>query len=229
MKEYNDFTKSKYIMLNEMLDIKKFTNSYKIMWFYAIYKEILNYNKDVSIKKLLSKMVAISYYPIIYGKLSFGKQDKLKDIVTYLHNNFNLDDFENEDYLCGYIMGSNDKILNQMIDKLAIYVPYRLIRPFYEDFIKEKEAKMSKKMTDFQINKYIQKLNEDKNDIDALYKINNNKKIIELNKSWIEYIIDNKTEILDLINDTLIAYLESKNPYDNEVEFKIYYKIATNK
>lgn len=35
-------------------------------------------------------------------------------------------------------MGSNDEKLNEMVIKLGKYVPYRLIRPFYDDFIKDK-------------------------------------------------------------------------------------------
>ena len=43
-------------------------------------------------------------------------------------------------------MGSNDEKLNEMVIKLGKYVPYRLIRPFYDDFIKDKEYKICKKI-----------------------------------------------------------------------------------
>ena len=39
MKEYDNINTNKKILLNKMLDPSKFTTSYKIMWFYAIYKE----------------------------------------------------------------------------------------------------------------------------------------------------------------------------------------------
>lgn len=42
-------------------------------------------------------------------------------------------------------MGSNDEKLNEMVIKLGKYVPYRLIRPFYDDFIKDKEYKICKR------------------------------------------------------------------------------------
>lgn len=82
-------------ILNEILNINNFTTSYKIMWFDAIYKEIINGRKNAKIKKLAAKMVATSFYPIIYGGLNFGEQDKLKDIVLYLKNNFDIDTSEN--------------------------------------------------------------------------------------------------------------------------------------
>lgn len=229
MKEYNNLVTDKETMLNEMLDPSKFTTSYKIMWFYAIYKEILNGHKKASIKKLSAIMVSAAYYPIEQENLNFGKQDKLSDITFYIKNNFKIDTLENEDYICGYIMGSNDEKLNEMISKLGKYVPYRLIRPFYDDFIKEKEEKMDKKMPDAHINKFVQELNEKKNDIDVLYKINKNDDIIEFSESWIKYIMDNKNIILYLIKRKLISYLETKNPNDNEIEFKLGGKLTTNK
>lgn len=229
MKEYNNLVIDKETMLNEILDPSKFTTSYKIMWFYAIYKEILNGNKKASIKKLSATMVSAAYYPIEQENLNFGKQDKLSDITFYLKNNLKIDTLENEDYICGYIMGSNDEKLNEMISKLGKYVPYRLIRPFYDDFIKEKEEKMDKKMPDAHINKFIQELNEKKNNIDVLYKINKDDDKIEFSESWIKYIMDNKNIILYLIKHKLISYLETKNPNDNEIEFKLGGKLATNK
>ena len=84
-------------ILNEILNINNFTTSYKIMWFDAIYKEIINGRKSAKIKKLAAKMLATSLYPIIYGGLNFGEQDKLKDIVLYLKNNFDIDISENEE------------------------------------------------------------------------------------------------------------------------------------
>ena len=126
-------------------------------------------------------------------------------------------------------MGSNDEKLNEMVIKLGKYVPYRLIRPFYDDFIKYKEDKMGKKMPDAYINKYIQELNEEKDDIDVLYKINKNGDMIEFCESWIKYIMENKNSILYLIKHKLISYLETKNPNDNEIEFKLCRKLAINK
>ena len=229
MKEYDNINTNKKILLNKMLDPSKFTTSYKIMWFYAIYKEMLSGHKKASIKKLSANMVSAAYYPIEHENLDFGKLDKLSDITFYLKNNLKIDTLENEDYICGYIMGSNDEKLNEMVIKLGKYVPYRLIRPFYDDFIKDKEYKICKKMPDAYINKYIQELNEEKDDIDVLYKINKNGDMIEFCESWIKYIMENKNSILYLIKYKLISYLETKNPNDNKIEFKLGRKLATDK
>ena len=95
--------------------------------------------------------------------------------------------------------------------------------------IKDKEYKICKKMPDAYINKYIQELNEEKDDIDVLYKINKNGDMIEFCESWIKYIMENKNSILYLIKHKLISYLETKNPNDNKIEFKLGKKLATDK
>ncbi|MBU5335683.1 hypothetical protein [Intestinibacter bartlettii] len=213
---------NKNIMMKKMLDISNFTTSYKILWFYAVYKEIINKKKNAPIKKLAATMVSISYHPILCHNLNFGKQDKLKDIVLYLHSELGIDKDESEDYICGYIMGSKDEKLNEMITKLVKYVPYRLIRPFYDDFIKEKEEKIGKKISDAQINNYIYELNNSEYDIDSLYKINKESKKIQFSESWMEYIICKKDEVKDLIDKTLISYLQNKNPDTYQIKLKIY-------
>lgn len=86
-----------------------------------------------------------------------------------------------------------------------------------------------KKIPDAYINKYIQELNEEKDDIDVLYKINKNGDMIEFYESWIKYIMENKNSILYLIKYKLISYLETKNPNDNKIEFKLGRKLATDK
>ena len=86
-----------------------------------------------------------------------------------------------------------------------------------------------KKMPDSYINKYIQELNEEKDDIDVLYKINKNGDMIEFCESWIKYIMENKNSILYLIKHKLISYLETKNPNVNKIEFKLGRKLATDK
>ena len=86
-----------------------------------------------------------------------------------------------------------------------------------------------KKMPDSYINKYIQELNEEKDDIDVLYKINKNGDMIEFCESWIKYIMENKNSILYLIKYKLISYLETKNPNDNKIEFKLGRKLAKDK
>lgn len=115
------------------------------------------------------------------------------------------------------------------MEKFFLCMAFLCIFANNDDFIKEKEYKICKKMPDAYINKYIQELNEEKDDIDVLYKINKNGDMIEFCESWIKYIMENKNSILYLIKHKLISYLETKNPNDNKIEFKLGRKLATDK
>ncbi|MDO5011870.1 MAG: hypothetical protein Q4E31_13670, partial [Intestinibacter bartlettii] len=79
-----------------------------------------------------------------------------------------------------------------------------------------------KKFSDAQINNYIYELNNSEYDIDSLYKINKESKKIQFSESWMEYIICKKYEVKDLIDKTLITYLQNKNPNIYDIESKIY-------
>ncbi|GAA6310483.1 hypothetical protein [Intestinibacter bartlettii] len=114
---------------------------------------------------------------------------------------------------CDNINTNKKILLNKMLDPSKFTTSY----------------KICKKMTDAYINKYIQELNEEKDDIDVLYKINKNGDMIEFCESWIKYIMENKNSILYLIKHKLISYLETKNPNDNKIEFKLGRKLATDK
>ena len=136
----------------------------------------------------------------------FANNDIIKIDDKFIKGKFYMKECDN--------INTNKKILlNKMLDPSKFTTSY----------------KICKKMTDAYINKYIQELNEEKDDIDVLYKINKNGDMIEFCESWIKYIMENKNSILYLIKHKLISYLETKNPNDNKIEFKLGRKLATDK
>lgn len=61
---------------------KEVTNSYKFFWFMAILNAVhTTRNPIISVDALLANMIARLWYPVHYFRLSFGKQDRLGDIV----------------------------------------------------------------------------------------------------------------------------------------------------
>ena len=136
----------------------------------------------------------------------FANNDIIKIDDKFIKGKFYMKECDN--------INTNKKILlNKMLDPSKFTTSY----------------KICKKMTDAYINKYIQELNEEKDDIDVLYKINKNGDMIEFCESWIKYIMENKNSILYLIKHKLISYLETKIPNDNKIEFKLGRKLATDK
>lgn len=207
-------------LLERTLDFKNFSTSYKLFWFNGIYKEIIINNKTMSFKKIIARMIAISWYPVVYYKLNLGFQDKLNEIILYVHNILKVSREENEENIAQYIYSSSDKELNKMINSISQYVPYRLIRPFYDEQIKFKEKNINKKLSDSEINMLIEKLSNE--DFTSLYRINRQKKEITINDNWFNYIISNQAIINGWINYKLIYYLQLRNPNVPAIPFKIY-------
>ncbi|KMT22715.1 HNH endonuclease domain-containing protein [Clostridium cylindrosporum] len=207
-------------LLERTLDFKNFSTSYKLFWFNGIYKEIIFGNKTMSFKKIIARMVATAWYPVIYYKLNLGFQDKLNQIILYVHETLKVGREENEEYIAEYIYNSTDRQLNKMINTISLYVPYRLIRPFYEEQIKFKEKITNKKISNLEINNLIQKLSEE--DFTSLYRIDKKKKEITINDSWVNYITSNQAIINGWINFKLVYYLQLRNPNVPAIPFKIY-------
>lgn len=212
--------KGESIYLEQMLDMKNFSTSYKMLWIYGIYKEIIKGKTTIPIKRIISKMVAITWYPVIYYNLSLGVQDRLSNIVYYLHDHLKVDRESKEEYISDFIFNSDDKELNKMVNNISLYVPYRLIRPLYDKELKIKEEILGRKISDSEINNFILELsNIDKN---PFYKIDKKNKVITIGESWFEYITNNQAIIEGWINYKFICYLQLRNPNVPAIPFKIY-------
>lgn len=59
------------------------TNSYKLYWFYAVLQIVKTENKNViSFEEITSEMISSAWYTVNYFKISFGKQDKLRQAIA---------------------------------------------------------------------------------------------------------------------------------------------------
>ncbi|OHW63534.1 hypothetical protein EUAN_03980 [Andreesenia angusta] len=205
--------------LEQMLDMKNLTNSYKILWLYSIYKEVIRDKNEATVKKLISRMVGLAWHPVIYYKLNLGVQDKISDIVLYINDRLKVSREETEEYVYDFVLNSKDKELNKKLNKISLYVPYRLVRPFYDKHIKNRESFIGRKLNDYEINDYITELLNADNK--PFYRIDKKDKKIIFGECWSEYIKDNQAIIQGWLNYKLIYYLQSKNPNTPSIPFKI--------
>lgn len=116
--------------LEKMLD--NFASSYKLFWFRGIYIEIRKGNRTMDYKRVVARMIAAAWYPVVFYKLSLGVTDKLADAVWYLYKELHINREEKEEKIVEFICESQDKKLLKMIHDFTKLVPYRLIRPFYQ-------------------------------------------------------------------------------------------------
>jgi hypothetical protein len=109
--------------------------SYKFIFFIS-YLDILrrrdfSANEPVSFRELTVEMLANSWYPHTYFKLSFGLQDKIASKLDSLNLEISqpILNFRDTDKTL-LRQTINNKILD---DSLMRFVPYRLLRPFFEE------------------------------------------------------------------------------------------------
>ncbi len=197
-------------MFSKVLDDKNVVASYKLYWLLGILDEVSAGNNIIEFKRIISRMITYSWYPLLKYKLSFGYSDNLKKPVNYMAEKYNLPSNHNSEKLLDFIYKSNDKELLKMIKELGLYVPYRLITPFYAEELKGIKDKSK--------NKYIEYLSQ--NTSYAVYKIINGYTIV-INEGWDDYLRDNYKIIKSWIYYKLVMFLQKRNPNVPAIALKL--------
>lgn len=208
----SNLPESNKININHFTNIfKHTTNSYKFYWAFAIVEEIKRGNKHISFKRLVSRMIAKTWYSLIEYRLNLGIQDKLDKIVRYIHSRYDFDKNIKSNELTRNLERINDEELNSKMEFFYKYVPYRLLSPFFKNELRGKD--------DYLKNGIILELSIKSNK--AIYKIDGENNTVEINKNWMEYIQDNIVLIEGWIKFNLIQYLQNRNPNVPAIPFKL--------
>lgn len=196
---------------------EKLSSSYKIFWFFGIFKEILNGNKNITFRRLVCRMIIGAWYPVTQYKLNLGIQDRLYDLVLLIHRRYNIPCDEKEEKLLDFLENINDVEVERCIKSLHEYVPYRLLSPFYSrelaatrDIFGKNDSKRHKFIAD------LTKANDR-----AIYRIDVDNKSIEINDYWYRYIRINQNIIYGWMHYKLVCYLQKRNPNVPAIPFKI--------
>ncbi|MCY6369413.1 HNH endonuclease domain-containing protein [Clostridium ganghwense] len=199
--------------LEQLLSYENLVASYKLYWFLGIYKEILEGNKEITFKRIVCRMIANAWYPLLQYHLSFGFFDNLNDVVLYASSKYGFDSTVKEKEIIERLENDDDKELNKKIKKFYSMVPYRLIAPFFKNELHG--------LKDSTKNRLIEILSNEREDV--LYKIvndNGERKVI-INDEWFNYIVNNQAIIKGWINYKLIYFLQKKNPNVPAIPLKI--------
>src|SRR6056297_501595 len=117
-----------------MLNMKRMTNSYKLYWFAAVFEEIKKGNQELTFKELVIGMITKSWHTIVQYKLNLGSQDQSAEVVKILNNKYDIEKNNTEENLKEILnINLNDDSVIGKINNLYKYVPYRLLTPFYTD------------------------------------------------------------------------------------------------
>ena len=212
----SDIVESGY--LNSMLE--NFSASYKIYWFRGIFTEVMKGNSQIAFRKIVGRMIASAWYPVVYYKLSLGHSDKLSDAIYYIHRELGVAREEKEEQIVRFVCESKDKRLNKMISDFTNMVPYRLIRPFYQRELAY-EKKHDLYFKDAKVNGLIEQYNR-KDSNNAFYVLNNAEEYLTVSTRWIYYLKMNAAIIEGWMNYKLIDYIQRRNTNVPAIPYKIF-------
>ncbi len=197
------------------------TNSYKYYWFLAILEHVrLNQSPWMAIDDLLSIMLALAWYPANYFRLSFGKQDRLGQIVFAIgeHANIPMDTRKVDLIRLIKQLLTVETPITREIRSLGNYVPYRFLRPFFASELKGEK--------DTVINNRIESLSE-------LSFLNSEKPVIycfsgkfgagiELYPDWFDYINRHIAILQGFCLWNLVNYIQKNNPNVPNISGKLF-------
>ena len=169
--------------------------TYKFYWFVTIMEIVVKEHKTkISLWEIIAGMIAESWYPIHYFKLSFGKSDSLYTQSLALQQELNIPiDADKKKIKQLLIDNINDNHIKSLLRVFSLNVPYRFLSPWIK-YTSDKNV----------ISRSQQFENE------CLYAING--EYINVNSKWIDYLSEHYLILKDFVFWNLTEFLQKRNP-----------------
>ena len=191
------------------------TNSYKFYWWLAILELIKEGEKEnLTFEAIVFQIIAKIWYPVNYFKLSFGKQDQFSKYVLSIRDEYGLiDDIKESDLIAFLEQRKSDKFIVDIVRKITNYVPYRFLRTWF--------STETRGMKDVDVNPAILDLQDSKG-VETPYIIDKDNRLIVLNASYRDWIINNFKIIESYTYFELLKYLEKNNLNVTNISVKLF-------
>ncbi|ACV21373.1 Uncharacterised protein [Slackia heliotrinireducens] len=207
--------------LERMLAPRGLTNSYKLLWLRGVFEEVVDGNADMSFARIVARMVAASWYPIVYYRLSFGLQDKMGECVDAVRDAHGLSGDAKSSEIIAAVEGSENPEVRRCIKERCKYVPHLLIRLFYEDSMRDEQERVGKRLGDIAIRNAIVAANRS-DSAGAPYVFNEAFDGLTVDPKWAAYFRDNQQIVRGWLDMKLVRYLQDRNPSMPAIPLKIY-------
>ncbi|MGO5136807.1 McrB family protein [Clostridium butyricum] len=207
----NKTQERKMLLLNENTDMENKTeiikkllvnmfNSYKIFWLKGIVEEVLIGNKTILFKNIAMRMICNSWDLLMNNDINLGEKDQLNYVVKKIDEIYSIGNTIDKNEKYEYFKNINDKNFDDLLKKFYEYVPYRLLAPFYDTSLSNKDREK---------NKMIEKFSQE--DENVIYKIFISDNKIIVNDDWYRYIQENNESIDQYIDKVLCEFIEKRN------------------
>ncbi len=200
------------------------TNSYKYLYFLSLLDIIKRSNFDnsssISFRTIIVEMLANAWYPHKYFKLSFGIQDQIANKLDALELEITEPILKFRDTDKKLLRTTiNNQNIDDIVNYIGRYVPYRLIRPFF--------TQDTRGLKDYDVNPAIINLSNNQFDTQKpLYCFNaeNNKdcNAIVLHPEWIQYLKENYIIVRGWASWEWLNYMQQRNPSIPNVVNKLF-------
>jgi hypothetical protein len=169
--------------------------TYKFYWFVAMMEIVVKERKTkISFWEIIAGMIAESWYPIHYFKLSFGKSDSLYMQSLALQQELNIPiDADKKKIKQLLIDNINDNHIKSLLRIFSLNVPYRFLSPWIKYSSDKNVISLSQQFEN-----------------ECLYAING--EYIEVNRKWIDYLSEHYLILKDFAFWNLTEFLQKRNP-----------------
>jgi hypothetical protein len=180
------------------------TATYKFYWFVALLDIVVKERKNrISFWEIIAGMLAESWYPIHYFKLSFGKSDSLYVQSLALQKELNIPiDTDKGKIKQTLLENLNNNLVKSLLRVFSLNVPYRFLSPWIR-YTTDNEVVLSSQ----------------KFENECLYAITDES--IEINPKWIEYLSEHCLILRDFAFWNLTEFLQKRNPNVPDVPSKL--------
>lgn len=183
--------------------------SYKFYWLWGILDLLPTATDGVmSMREIQARMVARAFPSVAYFKLSFGKQDKLQEIVREVMTE-GLTPASTPDGVAR-AASKHPALLSQLDDM----VPTRLLSPWIENTAGLKSTRLTSEI--------IRQANASQVGEDPMpYGFSESGNCITIGAQWREFLLENKVAVEDYLKLRLVMFLESRNPHSPNITQKL--------
>jgi hypothetical protein len=181
---------------------KNTSATYKFYWFLSIIECVEHKKNHINKYELFCKMIANAWFPIKYFKLSFGPQDKIREIIDFILSENPIDINKNKNQIEKQLLSIENKNVIKKIWYLDLNVPFKFLTPWFGALPKREIHKKSQE-----------------NQAYSIYRIFDNEIIV--NPNWSKYISDNSKVLKDYVYWNLASFVQKRNPNTPDVIHKL--------
>ena len=180
------------------------TATYKFYWFVALLDIVVKERKiKMSFWEIIAGMVAESWYPIHYFKLSFGKSDSLYVQSLALQQELNITIDADKEKIKRILLDNIDNSrVKSLLRVFTLNVPYRFLSPWITYTADRDVIARSQRFEN-----------------NCLYVLNG--ETIELNPIWSDYLMEHYGILRDFAFWNLAIFLQKRNPNVPDVPSKL--------